>query len=326
MENESKIRLLSLCKLLYERSDEAHPLSTTQIIEILKNEYSISAHRTTISKDVDVLKEFGRDIGKIESTQNKYFIERRLFETSELKLLIDAVESSKFITDSKSKELVNKLTLMTSSEKAGEIKRNLLAEDRIRPENESIYGIVDAINEAINNGKKISFQYFQYSVNKKKKLKNKGEIYIFSPYSLIWNGDYYYVVGYSDKHENIGSFRIDRIADTPRVLKDDAVPMPAGFDLSEFLKTTFRMFNRKPETVELICDNGVIDSIIDRFGEEVKIYANDMETFRAVVNVAISHVFFSWVFGFGGKVKIKGPDSIKESYANMVKEAYMEYN
>lgn len=236
MENESKIRLLSLCKLLYERSDEAHPLSTTQIIEILKNEYSISAHRTTISKDVDVLKEFGLDIGKIESTQNKYFIERRLFETSELKLLIDAVESSKFITDSKSKELVNKLTLMTSSEKAGEIKRNLLAEDRIRPENESIYGIVDAINEAINNGKKISFQYFQYSVNKKKKLKNKGEIYIFSPYSLIWNGDYYYVVGYSDKHENIGSFRIDRIADTPRVLKDDAVPMPAGFDLSEFLK------------------------------------------------------------------------------------------
>lgn len=188
MENESKIRFLSLCKLLYERSDEAHPLSTTQIIEILKNEYSISAHRTTISKDVDVLKEFGLDIGKIESTQNKYFVERRLFETSELKLLIDAVESSKFITDSKSKELVNKLTQMTSSEKAGDIKRNLLAEDRIRPENESIYGIVDAINEAINSGKKISFQYFQYSVNKKKRLKNKGEVYIFSPYSLVWNG------------------------------------------------------------------------------------------------------------------------------------------
>lgn len=157
MENKSIIRLLSLCKLLYERSDEAHPLSTTQIIEILKNEYSISAHRKTISKDVDVLKEFGVNVGKIESTQNKYFIERRLFETSELKLLIDAVESSKFITDSKSKELVNKLTLMTSSEKAGEIKRNLLAEDRIRPENESIYGIVDAINEAINKMCRIYF-------------------------------------------------------------------------------------------------------------------------------------------------------------------------
>ena len=211
---------------------------------------------------------------------------------------------------------------MTSSEKAGDIKRNLLAEDRIRPENESIYDIMDAINEAINSGKKISFQYFQYSVNKKKRLKNKGEVYVFSPYSLVWNGDYYYVVGYSDKHDNIGSFRVDRIADTPRILKENAVPMPANFDLSEFLKTTFRMFNRKPETVELICDNSVIDSIIDRFGEEVKIYANDMETFRAVVNVAISHVFFSWVFGFGGKVKIKGPESIKESYANMVKEAY----
>ncbi len=322
MENESKVRLLSLCKLLYEKSDEAHPLSTTQIIELLRDEYSIPAHRTTIAKDVEVLIQFGIGVGKIESTQNKYYIEHRLFETSELKLLIDAVEASKFITDSKSKELVNKLTTLTSLETAANIKRNLIAEDRIRPENESIYVIVDAINEAINTSKKISFQYFQYSVNKKKKLKNKGEIYVFSPYSLVWNGDYYYVVGYSEKHGNIGSFRVDRIADTPRVLKDDAVPMPDDFNLSEFLKTTFRMFNRKVETVELICENGVIDSIIDRFGEEVKIYANDMDTFRAVVNVAISHVFFSWIFGFGGAVKIKGPDSIKESYNKMIKEAY----
>lgn len=140
MENENKIRLLGICKLLYERSDEAHPLSTTQIIKILKEQYSIPAHRTTISKDINVLREFGIDISKIESTQNKYFIGHRLFETFELKLLIDAVESSKFITDSKSKELVNKLMLMTSAGKAGDIKRNLLAEDRIRPENESIYG------------------------------------------------------------------------------------------------------------------------------------------------------------------------------------------
>lgn len=322
MENESKVRLLSLCKLLYEKSDEAHPLSTSQIIELLRDEYSIPAHRTTIAKDVEVLIQFGIGVGKIESTQNKYYIEHRLFETSELKLLIDAVEASKFITDSKSKELVNKLTTLTSLETAANIKRNLIAEDRIRPENESIYVIVDAINEAINTSKKISFQYFQYSVNKKKKLKNKGEIYVFSPYSLVWNGDYYYVVGYSEKHGNIGSFRVDRIADTPRILKDDAVPMPDDFNLSEFLKTTFRMFNRKVETVELICENGVIDSIIDRFGEEVRIYANDMDTFRAVVNVAISHVFFSWIFGFGGAVKIKGPDSIKESYNKMVKEAY----
>ena len=326
MDNNAKLRPLYLAKILYERTDEGHYLTTMQLAQILEEEYGIPAHRQTIKTDIELLQQFGMDIQEVKSTQNRYNLISRQFEIAELKLLIDAVQSSKFISKERSEQMVSKIVTLAGQYKAEELKRNASVEGRVKSENRQDLLIVDAINEAINNGKKISFQYFQYSVNKKKKLKNKGEIYIFSPYSLVWNGDYYYVVGYSDKHENIGSFRVDRIADTPRVLKDDAVPMPANFDLSEFLKTTFRMFNRKPETVELICDNSVIDSIIDRFGEEVKIYANDMETFRAVVNVAISHVFFSWVFGFGGKVKIKGPESIKESYANMVKEAYMEYN
>lgn len=321
MENEGKIRLLTLYKVLYERTDAEHPLSTAQLIEILLNEYSISAHRSTITKDADVLMSFGINVVRIESTQNKYYIGIREFETSELKLLIDAVESSKFITESKSKQLVAKLVKLTSSTKSENIKRNLCTEGRIKPGNENIYAIVDAINDAINQGKQISFQYFQYDLKKKKKPKNNGEIYYFSPYSLVWNGDYYYMVGYSEKHNNVGTFRVDRIVDSPKILKKAALPMPEDFALAKYVTATFRMFNKEPEQVELICDNSVIDSIIDRFGEDVKIYAHDMDSFRLIVDVATTHIFYSWIFGFQGKVMIKGPKSVKEAYAQMVKAA-----
>lgn len=181
--------------------------------------------------------------------------------------------------------------------------------------------IVDAINEAINAEKKIAFQYFSYNVRKQKKLRHDGERYVFSPYRLIWNGDYYYVLGYSDKHQAIGSFRVDRISARPDILSEEAVPVPADFGVDDFLATTFRMYGSECQEVELICDNSVIDAIIDRFGTDVTIYACDMRTFRVIVRVAISHIFFSWIFGFGGKVRIKGPEKIKTDYKEMVSRA-----
>lgn len=155
----------------------------------------------------------------------------------------------------------------------------------------------------------------------KKKLRHDGERYIFSPYRLIWNGDYYYVLGYSDKHQAIGSFRVDRISARPDILSEDAVPVPENFNVDDFLTATFRMYGSECQEVELICDNSVIDAIIDRFGTDVTIYACDMSTFRVIVRVAVSHIFFSWIFGFGGKVKIKGPENVKEKYKEQVQKA-----
>lgn len=326
MENESKMRLLYLCKILYERTDDNHPLSTVQLIEILDKEYSIPAHRTTISKDIDILKEFGIDVIKIESTQNKYFIASRTFETPELKLLVDAVEASRFITEKKSRELVSKIETLTSVNKAVQIKRNLCIENRVRSANEKIYYIVDVINDAINKNKKISFLYFQYDTGKNRRLKNNGSAYSFSPYTLVWNGDYYYVVGFSDKHNVVANFRVDRIAATPEILEEDAVPVPETFDLSKYLKTTFRMFSAEPKTVELECDNNVMDSIIDRFGEDVEVHYNDPESFRILIEVAANHIFFSWIFGFQGKVRIVSPDSVKKAYADMIDSAAKSLN
>lgn len=321
MDSKTKLRPFYLAKVMYEKTDEDNFLTIAQMKEILSGEYGLDAHRQTIVDDMELLTAFGMDIEVIKSTQNRYHLVSRTFDLPELKLLIDAVESARFITKKKSQELTQKLSSMASVYQGGELVRNIDVEGRIKAHNEKIYLIMDSINTAINEGKKISFQYFAYNVRKERKAKHNGEEYVFSPYKLVWNGDYYYAVGYSDKHEGIGCFRVDRIISSPKKLKEAAVPMPADFDMSVFLDSMFRMYNGPRREVELICDNNVMDAIIDRFGEDVQVYAHNMTSFRIIVNTAVSHVLFSWIFGFGGKVKIKGPEDVKTQYAELVRSA-----
>ena len=268
-----------------------------------------------------MLKQFGLEIEEVKSTQNRYNLYGRTFDAPELKLLIDAVESSKFITASKSKELVKKISSLASDQVAATLTRNVSCEGRIKPGNEKIYFIIDTINEAINANKQISFQYFQYNVRKEQKLKHNGEPYVITPLHLVWNGDYYYMVGVYDYKQQIGTFRVDRIAKRPVILDVEGTPAPSDFNIDEYINTTFRMFNSEHAEVELICNNEVMDSIIDKFGADVTTYANDMTSFRAIANVAVNHVFYSWVFGFGGKVKIKGPDDVRKKYMEMLLSA-----
>lgn len=318
MDSDSKLRVLYVAKILYEETDPDHPLTTTQILNKLQDKYGMPAHRTTIGGDVEILKKFGLGIDVYRGSQVQYNLFDRTFDLAELKLLIDTVESSKFITKEKSDALVTKLGTLTSKNYSRDIKRNLYSEGRLKKENESIYLTIEAVNEAINLKRKISFQYFQYDVRKKRHLKNNGVPYKFSPYSLVWNGDYYYMVGYSDKHKSIGSYRIDRVYRRPVILEEEIVPMPEDFDISEFSDGMFHMYNSERKTVQLVCANETMDAILDKFGMDVATYAYDMESFKVEVNVAVSHVFFSWVFGFGGKVRIVGPEKIKHEYTDMV--------
>lgn len=232
MDNDAKVRPLYLGKIFMEMTDEEHFLTTSQLIQILDEKYGVKAHRQTIKADIELLKRFGLDIQEIKSTQNRYNLASRQFDVAELKLLIDAVESSKFITKQKSAELVAKLCSLAGENRAAELKRNLCVEGQIKPGNEKIYLIVDTINDAINAKKKISFQYFQYNVRKEQKLKRNGEPFIFTPLSLVWNGDYYYVIGVFDHKQKIGNFRVDRIANCPVILNEDATPAPEGFDVT----------------------------------------------------------------------------------------------
>lgn len=318
---DSKPRILYLLKILQEQTDEEHPLTTNQLIEILSKEYDISAHRVTIAKDIATLQDYGVDIVVVHSTQCKYFVGNRIFELPELKLLIDAVESSKFVTSKKSEALIEKIYSLTSKGLVSKLKRHNYIADRIKPDNEQIYYIVNAINDAINGNSKISFQYYEYNELKEKKLKNDGEVYILSPYGLLWSGDYYYVLGYSDKKDKIVTFRVDRIVNTPEILNEVAAPKPAEFEISDFTKEVFNMFDGKDVEVEIIVDNSLMKTMIDRFGEEVKTEVYNDSSFKLTTEVSVSSTFFGWVFGFDGKIKINAPSSVKEQYEAMISRA-----
>lgn len=322
MDNDSKLRLLYLEKML-QNTDEAHPLTNAEMMRLLEEKHGITTHRTTIPSDIDLLIKSGVEIEVIDSKPKKYYLNdyARAFSLPELKMLIDAVASSKFITKKKSDELIEKIAALGAPSNIPSLKRNLWSEGRIKQENERIYFIIDAVNQAINERRKIAFQYFQYDVKKEQRLKHDGMPYKFSPYALVWNGDYYYMVGFSEKHNSIGNFRIDRVAKVPHILNEKATPMPEGFDIADYTNGMLRMYNSERCDVELICDNGVMDAIIDKFGTNAKTYAYDMTSFKLEVNVAVNHVFFSWIFGFGDMVRIKSPENVKQQYKMMIEKA-----
>lgn len=319
MDNDSKLRLLYIEKMLND-TDEEHPLTNAKMMQLLEERHGITTHRTTIPADINILIKSGMEIEVIDSKPKKYYLNdyARTFTLPELKMLVDAVASSKFITKKKSDELIEKIIALGTPSSAPSLNRNLWSEGRIKQENERIYFTIDAVNQAINERKKISFQYFQYNVKKEQRLKHDGIPYKFSPYALVWNGDYYYMVGFSEKHNDIGNFRIDRVAKAPHILNEDALPMPDGFDIADYINGMLCMYNSERCDVELICDNSVMDAIIDKFGNNAQTYAYDMTSFRLEVNVAVNHVFFSWIFGFGGKVNIKAPEEVREQYRKMV--------
>lgn len=318
MENKNKFRPLYILKILQEHTDEKHNLTTNEIVDLLENEYGIKTHRTTIAPDIALLQEYGYDIIVIKSSQNRYYMGERSFELPEIKLLIDAVQSSRFINKPKSKILINKLSSMVSEFQKKELVRTLVVDDKIKPKNTQIYYIVDTIHEAINLKKKISFLYFDYLPTKEKHIKNDGEPYIISPYSLLWNGDYYYLIGYSDKKEKVVTFRVDRILKQPDILEEAAVKKSKDFDLTEYSNKIFKMFDGEEQEVELECENELMKNIIDQFGEDVDVIANNDNTFVVRVTVSVSSTFFGWVVGFGGKIKIAGPEEVKKDYSDLL--------
>lgn len=321
MDIDAKLRPLYLLQILQERTDEDNYLTTAQLGSILKQRYGMEPHRTTIKGDIEVLQKAGFSVDERRSTQNQYRYIEREFEIAELKTIIDAIASSKFITEEKSDNLIKKVTALAGINKARDLKRNVVVDGREKIENKQIFYIIDTINEAINQRKKIKFQKIEYNVKKERVLHHGGETYTFSPYSLVWDGDNYYVVGYSDKYKTIGSHRVDRIYKQPEILDEAAVSQEAGFSVEKYVKTTFGMYNAPRKEVELLCDNGVMDAIIDQFGPNVHTYAGDLQNFRLIEEVAVGKVFFNWIFGFEGKVRIKGPEDVKEQYRQMVENA-----
>ncbi len=351
-----KRRLLVLLRLLYEETDEDHPLDTFQLLEYLA-EHDVPANRKTLKSDIDLLIEAGLDIVTVRSRPNKYFWGDRAFEMPELKLLIDAVSSSRFVTQKKSTQLGKKLMGLASEHQRKELHRHIYATNRVKSSNEAIFYTVDTINRAITKRKKIAFRYNEYDINKKKTFRNNGEVYELSPYALFWNEDFYYVVGWSEKHGNVSVFRVDRM-ERPDILDGRAVKRPEGFSLSKYSKQIFEMYEGDEVEVRLECVAEQMKYVIDRFGEDVKTERIpldpdaagvdldgaagkgdadakgsgssakaaargatdgwlDPDRFIATVNVSLSPTFYAWVFQFGGDIKIISPAKAVDEMTEM---------
>ncbi len=322
METGTKLRILYLYQHLLRYSDAEHPISTAQLIEDLKKQYDIDVNRNTLANDLAMLHKSGFNIEVIHSQSNSYYIDTQTFDLAELKILIDAVSSSKFITQKKSRELIEKLLSLTSEHSAAQLRRHIYVEGRVKSDNEKGYYIVDVINEAIDSRRKIRFQYADYSTKKRKILRHGGEPYTVSPYALIWDGDYYYVVGFSEKRGIVQSFRLDRFFKTPELLSEEIIPAPKNFDINAYAQSVFRMYDTdKPVDVELLCSNNLMNAIIDRFGKSIPVHEVDEQQFKVSVRVCTSPTFYRWVFGWSGAMKILGPPNVVEEYKTMARIA-----
>ena len=326
-ENDTRLRIFYLYQMLLTQSDEEHPLSTKQITDRMMEQHHILVHRTTVPKDIDLLRAAGVDIVGERKRAWEYHLADRKFSLPELKILIDAVQSSKFITEKKSKILIEKLVSLTSETNADKLKRSVHITGRVKSENEKGYYIVDAISEAINAVVKISFYYFELNGKKKKVLRNDGKPYTVSPFDLIWDGDFYYLTGFCDERSAIRTFRVDRISQQPELLPEKAMEKPDGYDVSKYTTEVFRMFSMdEPIDVTLRCENCVMKSVVDKFGMKIKITSVEDDMFRTTVKVCASPTFYRWVFGACGKIVIEGPEEVRQSYREMIQKALDSMN
>ena len=242
--------------MFYEETDESHQKDTFEIIHYLE-EHGVPANTKTLRSDIALLRDMDIDIVTTPGRPNKYFLGARLFEMPELKLLLDAVASSRFITKSKSRELSRKLTSMASENQRKQLSRHIYSTGRVKPGNENIYYYVDLINNAIELKKRISFSIIEFDGRKKKVLRNDGEVYVISPYAMYWNDDFYYVVGWSDKRDTMGAYRIDRM-DDPKILNEKAARKPKGFRVTDYSHKVFEMFEGEEVRVKLECRNDLM--------------------------------------------------------------------
>ena len=300
-------------KQLFEhRTDEKHTLTGNRLIEIL-GENGIKAERKTIYDDIKTLCDSGMDIETTkDGHSNAYYLADRLFQDEELYVLADAVASSKFLTLKKSKELIKKLQQLTSDYKAKDLRRLVYVENRTKTFNEQIYYAINKIQEGIFTQSQIRFKYFEYTVEKKKQLKHGGEVYTVSPYALVWENENYYLVCFSEKHQNISRFRVDRMTQV------DMTELPAR-DLSDEehaevtnLQSLYGMYGGELMELKIQFDNSLINVVMDRFGEKTICHKNSENTFYINREVQIAPTFWGWLFQFGSKAKILEPASAVE--------------
>lgn len=308
-----KLKLLYLMKILLERTDETHSITMPEIIEALAA-YGVSAERKSIYNDIENLRLYGLDvIGAQENRTYHYHIGNRQFELAELKLLVDSVQAAKFITAKKSNELIKKIEGLASKYEASQLHRQVFVAGRVKTMNESIYYNVDRIHTAIAENSRITFQYFQWNVEKKMELRHDGALYEVSPWSLSWDNENYYLIAYDSAEAKVKHFRVDKMLNITSVGKRRELKQVfQSFDMAAYDRKMFGMYGGREERVRIECDNSFAGVMIDRFGKDVSMIRLNDRRFAVNVEVAVSRQFLAWIMGLGEGVSLVGPDSVVE--------------
>ena len=322
--NNHKMALLYMMRELLQKTDEDHSMNATDLIAALAA-YDCEADRRTIYSNVEILQDFGIDVIKKENGQG-YYIGSRDFELPELKLLVDSVQSSKFITEKKSRELIGKLMQLTNEQKARQLNRSVFIRNRMKTGNEKVYYNVDTLHEAMNRNRQIRFKYGEWTAAKELVEKKGGTEYRVSPWALTWDDENYYLIAFDEAAGIIKHFRVDKmlkigLTDEERVGRDSF----EDFDLAAFSRKTFGMFGGPDANVVLRCKNGLAGVIIDRFGREISLVPEDGEHFHVHVTVAVSPQFFGWVTGIGPGIEIASPSNVREAYGAYLADILSKY-
>jgi predicted DNA-binding transcriptional regulator YafY len=323
---KQKLKLLYIIQILTQNTDENHYLSMQELLLQL-DKFGISAERKSIYSDIRLLQEFGYDIDVRKSKMNGgYALLSNAFELAELKLLVDTVQSSKFITKNKSKRLIDKLEKFTSKYQAKELNRQVYVSNRIKTENENIYYNVDCINDGIQNNKQISFAYYSWNVASNMEIRKNGMRYVVSPWALTFQEENYYLIAYDEENSMIKHYRVDKmkgISTTEDARKGNEEYKK--FDLVSYCKKTFGMYGGTEETVTLKMPNSYVGVIFDRFGKDITIRQLDKETFTTRFSVKVSPLFYGWLTGLGTNAFILSPKWIQEDYNTYLENIRKQY-
>ena len=320
------LKTFYIMEILTERTDEEHALNAAQLRRILEQEYGISINRQTIYTEIDKLEQAGMDIVKLDGKLGGYYVGSRQFELPELKLMVDAVQSSKFITKKKSRELIGKLESLCSRHEALQISSQVVVYNRPKTVNETIYYNVDMLHSAIFRNRQITFQYVEWTVQKKLELRHGGAVYQASPLHLVWDDENYYLIAYDEHAAKVKHYRVDKmrsmaIQDEPRSLE----ALEDKTDLAQFAKKTFGMFGGRDVQVRLMCRNYLAGVVIDRLGSDIMMIPTDEEHFTAQMTVTVSPQFFGWITAIGRDMRITGPEEVKEEYRQYMEGILREY-
>ena len=322
--DNQKLKIFYILDYLQKNSHQDHPVRAAELLTMLEQQHNIVCERKTIYSDIAALQDYGVDIVSIPGKNGGYYIASRNFELPELKLLIDAVQSSRFLTEKKSRELIEKLCSQCSVYDARLMRRDVLVSGRVKSMNETIYYNVDAIQDAIAENRQITFRYFDYGLDGKRHYRNRN--YQASPYGLCQDHENCYLLAHSERH-GVTSYRVDRMSDI-RLLDDPRTPCPelTGKALTEHANRLFQMYAGEQTAVKLRFHRSLINAVIDRFGREVMLIPDGEEHFVFTAEVAVSPMFLSWVIGFGQNAKILYPESVVQACQDLCREALAQYD